>query len=863
MTQSTKTIRRPAFITLALILAATTAALTARIVSAQSEKTETVRTAPLVTASSTGGRVRFFAPAASVVQIRLEVFSSSGAKLSDSEFRPGNIINWSSAGDGQKTSAQQDGAVLFVVTVRTLSGQLRQRHGLASVERVGQEGRVLLRPTTREEIPPAQMQAWEMSRQTLGLSGLETETREGFVVLTEETAAEQQAATLTAHDGQEGQLTSTSGALTFRTGNLFSGKDVEHARITPEGNVGIGTTQPTAKLDVAGAVRAREGFLFADGSKLNVTDQGGLQLTNADGKVVPNAAGTGTINRVAKWTESGGAGTLGNTQITETNGSVVIGNASQVGNLQVFGTATQDVFAGMGPDIASGPAFNFGYAGSSFGRSVGFFNVRPDASAVAPNPSLRFMTANVERMIVTNTGNVGIGTTAVPSAKLDVVGNINSTTGYNINGQRVLMVPVFNQNTFVGVNAGMSITGGVNNVFVGSRAGEVNSGGSNNSFFGTVAGIRNTFGSNNSFFGVATGNASATASDNSFFGYDAGVANTASENSFFGSHAGEANTTGDFNSFFGFKAGNANTEGTDNSFFGYSAGLRNTTGENNSYFGRNTGSQNQTANNNSYFGHFTGANVTGGFNTFVGGSVAINTSTGSSNVFIGYLAGSTNTTGGGITLIGTQTNVGSNNLNNATAIGNGAVVSTSNTMVLGRAAGQDTVLIPGNLIVTGSIAKGSGSFKIDHPLDPANKTLSHSFVESPDMMNVYNGNITTDARGVAVVTLPVYFEALNRDFRYQLTVIGQFAQAIVMKKIDGNRFQIKTSKPRVEVSWQITGVRQDAFAEAHRIPIEELKPEAERGTYLHPDAFTPKTTVASTSAGGAITTTFRRTRSNR
>jgi hypothetical protein len=43
------------------------------------------------------------------------------------------------------------------------------------------------------------------------------------------------------------------------------------------------------------------------------------------------------------------------------------------------------------------------------------------------------------------------------------------------------------------------------------------------------------------------------------------------------------------------------------------------------------------------------------------------------------------------------------------------------------------------------------------------------------MMNVYNGNVVTDKRGMATVVLPDYFKALNRDFRYQLTVVGQFA----------------------------------------------------------------------------------------
>lgn len=143
----------------------------------------------------------------------------------------------------------------------------------------------------------------------------------------------------------------------------------------------------------------------------------------------------------------------------------------------------------------------------------------------------------------------------------------------------------------------------------------------------------------------------------------------------------------------------------------------------------------------------------------------------------------------------------------------------------------------GNVEVSGTLSKGGGSFKIDHPLDSENKYLYHSFVESPDMMNIYNGNITTNENCEAVVTLPEYFEALNRDFRYQLTVLGTFAQAIVAEKVKGNRFVIKTNAPNVEVSWQVTGIRQDAFANRNRIPVEEAKPEVERGHYLHPEAF--------------------------
>jgi hypothetical protein len=145
----------------------------------------------------------------------------------------------------------------------------------------------------------------------------------------------------------------------------------------------------------------------------------------------------------------------------------------------------------------------------------------------------------------------------------------------------------------------------------------------------------------------------------------------------------------------------------------------------------------------------------------------------------------------------------------------------------------------GDVLVVGTLMKTAGSFKIDHPLDPENKYLSHSFVESPDMKNVYDGLATTDAEGFAAVELPDWFEALNRDFRYQLTVLGDgaWARARVFSRIEGNRFVIQTDQPWIEVSWQVTGIRQDAYAEKHRIPVEEWKPEAERGTYLNPEAW--------------------------
>jgi hypothetical protein len=163
--------------------------------------------------------------------------------------------------------------------------------------------------------------------------------------------------------------------------------------------------------------------------------------------------------------------------------------------------------------------------------------------------------------------------------------------------------------------------------------------------------------------------------------------------------------------------------------------------------------------------------------------------------------------------------------------------STGDALFAYEQNGGYAAFFDGNVDVDGNLSKAGGSFKIDHPLDPANKYLYHSFVESPDMMNIYNGNATTDASGSAVVTLPEWFETLNRDFRYQLTVMGQFAQAIVASKVANHQFTIKTDKPNVEVSWQVTGIRQDAWANAHRIPVEVSKAPADRGLYLHPELF--------------------------
>jgi hypothetical protein len=146
-------------------------------------------------------------------------------------------------------------------------------------------------------------------------------------------------------------------------------------------------------------------------------------------------------------------------------------------------------------------------------------------------------------------------------------------------------------------------------------------------------------------------------------------------------------------------------------------------------------------------------------------------------------------------------------------------------------------LFSGNVNVTGSVSKTGGSFKIDDPIDPANKYLYHSFVESPDMKNIYDGVAVLDANGEAVIQLPAWFGALNRDFRYQLTCIGGFAPVYISQEVSNNQFGIAGGKAGMKVSWQVTGIRQDAWANANRIPVEQEKPAKERGYYLYPELF--------------------------
>ena len=164
--------------------------------------------------------------------------------------------------------------------------------------------------------------------------------------------------------------------------------------------------------------------------------------------------------------------------------------------------------------------------------------------------------------------------------------------------------------------------------------------------------------------------------------------------------------------------------------------------------------------------------------------------------------------------------------------------SDSSFGVVGSSSSSYAGYFYGPVRVTGYLTKSGGGFQIDHPLDPENKYLNHSFVESPDMKNIYDGVAVLDANGTRWVELPEWFEALNKDFRYQLTPIGAPGPNLyIAQRITDNRFKIAGGSAGMEVSWQVTGIRQDPWAEANHIPVEEDKAAEEVGFYLSPEAY--------------------------
>jgi len=464
------------------------------------------------------------------------------------------------------------------------------------------------------------------------------------------------------------------------------------------------------------------------------------------------------------------------------------------------------------------------------------------------------------------------------SGKSLTTGYSNVFLGYNAGLNAIYCY----KNILIGYQAGLSLVGngysdmGSNNVFIGSGAAK------NSTSSTAVVAIGNDAGNEGGYLNTFVGNGAGNkqtggAWNNAFFGYFAGRNSTDGDgNVCLGSEAGENLSTGNRNIFIGQKAGSSTFYANNNIAIGYYAG-RYIREESNIVIGHQAGYNLQYSTGNILLGYQAGYNETGSNKLYIDNSntttpliygefdndiVRINGKLGVNTSPTYYIHSVDNTTSSDAPAVyGTHSVTDNYGIGvrgdgkyrgvygySSTASGSGTgvygIASGTGTGtrygVYGYASGGATAwagYFSGNVSVTGTLSKGGGSFKIDHPLDPENKYLYHSFVESPDMMNVYNGNINLDANGKAVIELPAYFETLNKDFRYQLTTIGGYAQIFIEQEVQNNKFIIAGGTPGLKVSWQVTGIRKDPFAEQNRIPTEVEKSQEEKGLYLYPAAY--------------------------
>jgi len=538
--------------------------------------------------------------------------------------------------------------------------------------------------------------------------------------------------------------------------------------VASNGNVGIGTPTPSFPVDVVGTVNANNPATsgFANG----------VQGTSNS----PNGAGVNGFNNATTGFPVGVGGSVNGTV-----GAGISGNATKAGAVGVngFNSATSGYAVGVQGGTSStngaGVQGNSNIAGvfavSGFNSATSGFAVGTQGVTGSPN----------------GVGILGQSMQCTVGGCSFTPGTAGQFTASNAVGSFLLR----------GFSGPTGNTGGGTNVF--------NVDGLGDAFFaGWLQGNANSSGSSGIQGNSSFNNASAVNGYNSATsGYAVGVQGGTASNNGAGVQ-GNASV-----------AGASGVNGFNSATSGYAVGVSGGTASN------------------------SGAGVSGNSNVAgVFGTVGFNSATS------GYAVGTegASSSPGGVGLLGVDWNcLGGPGCTLVPGTALQLQTATTGTLIQGQAGasgannntavtvfsvdGQGNGFFKGSLTVNGNISKGGGSFRIDDPIDPDNKYLYHSFVESPDMMNIYNGVVVVDANGEATVTLPAWFEALNMDFRYQLTCIGGYAPVYIASEVSGNGFRIAGGRPSLKVSWQVTGIRHDAYANAHRIPVEEEKPRNARG----------------------------------
>ncbi|MBI5471473.1 MAG: hypothetical protein HY961_03920 [Ignavibacteriae bacterium] len=360
----------------------------------------------------------------------------------------------------------------------------------------------------------------------------------------------------------DGQLYLSTGMLsTNSTSNSlrFGINDVEKVRILPNGNVGLGTTNPIDKLELFGtnaALRftrddgAKFGQMFYDGADLVIRQPSG------DGVSIQNSAGSSLFY----FTPGGNLG---------------IGSTTPSQKLDVNGTVKMTGFNLSGG--ASGKVLTSDASGNGTWQT----------------PATSQWTTHGSDIYYNSAGRVGIGT--IPSQTLDVNGNIElpattATTGIIYKGSNRFIHSFGSNNLFAGENAGnFTMTGG-NNTATGSEALNANTTGGTNTAVGSRALTSNTTGYNNTACGADALVSNTIGWSNAAVGLSVLRQNiTGSNNAGFGNSALQYNSDGTANSAIGIGALQLNTNGNSNTAIGYGAMGSMTTGTGNTSLGASSG----------------------------------------------------------------------------------------------------------------------------------------------------------------------------------------------------------------------------------------------------------------------------------
>lgn len=414
--------------------------LLANNVSAQDQPAQGVASSAAVTAAVTESNTIRLSSPGEIFNIRLEVYTAGGELVHDSGLRQGNVLDWKLS---EATQPIGDGTYLFVVTIRDLQGKFRQRLGNFVVN----AGQATLSSQRGEAINAPQKQALNtrLQSQKIALA----DNVDSITVLR---PGKERSVVVTAHDGTDGQVTSTSGALTFNTGDTLTGNDQERVRITSEGNVGIGTDKPEAKLDVAGEIRAK-GIRFEDGTVLksasSVSKQTTVVAANGDVPTPGAPTGSGTANRLSKWLDN--IGTLGDSNLFDNGTNIGIGNTNPQTTLHIgpnagYGATTGILLANNLNGTQYDRAFHIAprqIASPSTNSIIMYALPTVNAGVTVPsqygfvidgkqgpgtvNNSAAIVTGQTPSLGATNNTHLLLGTAAIPAGNYAVYDN----TGYN------------------------------------------------------------------------------------------------------------------------------------------------------------------------------------------------------------------------------------------------------------------------------------------------------------------------------------------------------------------------------------------------------------------------------------------------